>query len=112
MTAFASTLGPSAYWYLTRGTGAVSLVLLTSASCSGSAARCGRRPSGGRASRSTPSTATCRCWCIVVLAVHIITSVLDSFAPIGWLDAVIPFTPPTGRCGSASGRSPSTCCWR
>jgi methionine sulfoxide reductase heme-binding subunit len=28
---------------------------------------------------------------IVFLIVHIVTSVLDSFAPIGWLDAVIPF---------------------
>ena len=64
VTAILGAAGPSAYWYLARGTGAVSLVLLTASVVLGilgslrfSAAR------GGRGSRSTRCTATSRCWC-------------------------------------------------
>ena len=48
----ASSVGPSALWYLTRGTGAVALAFL---------------------------------------AVHILALVLDPFAPIRLIDAVVPF---------------------
>ena len=37
-------------------------------------------------------TGTCRCWRSCFFAVHILTSVLDSFAAIPLIDAVVPFT--------------------
>ena len=55
----------------------------TSAACSGRA---------GRASSSRACIATCRCWRSRCSLVHIVTSVLDPFAGINGLDAIIPFT--------------------
>jgi predicted ferric reductase len=81
----------SAYWYLTRASGTVSLVLLTLALVLGivnvaraSARRWPRFVIDG-IHRSVSLLA------VAFLAVHILTAVLDSFAPIGLLDAVIPF---------------------
>jgi DMSO/TMAO reductase YedYZ heme-binding membrane subunit len=87
-----ATAGPSALWYLTRATGAVTLVLLTVSLVIGIAG-VGRlqRPGWPRfviegVHRNVSLLA------IVVLAVHIATSVLDPFAGIHLLDAFIPFT--------------------
>ena len=89
-----TTLSPSAYWYLARGTGAVALVLLTASVVIGIV--------------GTVRVVTAR-WprfaidavhrdvsllVIVVLVIHIVTSVLDGFAPITLLDGVIPFISP------------------
>jgi hypothetical protein len=88
---FAATLGPSAYWYLARGTGAVSLVLLT-----GSVVL-GIMGSVRFAAPRWPRFAIdaihrdLSLLVLVVLAIHIVTSVLDGFAPITLLDGVIPF---------------------
>lgn len=78
-------------WYLTRGTGAVAFVLITLVVALGVA--------------EIARVATPR-WprfaidglhrflallAVVFLAIHILTAVLDSFAPITLLDAIIPF---------------------
>jgi methionine sulfoxide reductase heme-binding subunit len=88
---FAATLGPSAYWYLARGTGAVALVLLTASVVLGIlgsvrfTARRWPRFAVDAVHRDVSLLV------IVVLVIHIITSVLDGFAPITLLDGVIPF---------------------
>lgn len=91
MSFAASTVGPSAYWYLTRASGTVALVLLTGSVLLGminvtrvSARRWPRFVIDG-IHRNVSMLA------VAFLAIHIITSVLDSFAPIGLFDAVIPF---------------------
>jgi predicted ferric reductase len=83
--------GPSAYWYLTRSTGAVSLVLLTASVALGvldvrrySTAAWPRFVVDGL-HRNVSMLA------VVFVALHIITSVLDSFAPISITAAIIPF---------------------
>lgn len=92
MTIAASTIGPSTYWYLTRATGIVALVLLTAAVV------VGVLDVGRYASDRWPRFAIdgvhqrISLLAVIFLAVHIITTVLDSFAPIGLVDAVIPFT--------------------
>jgi len=83
--------GSLALWYFTRGSGAVSLVLLTASYALG--------------------TPTLLSWgdvrfprlviqllhrnvsllVVVFVGLHVATTVIDGFAPIGWLDAVIPF---------------------
>jgi sulfoxide reductase heme-binding subunit YedZ len=79
------------YWYLTRSSGAVSLLLLTAALVIGIALV------GRVRSERWPRFAVdgihraVSLLAIVFLAVHILTAVLDSFAPISLLDAVIPF---------------------
>jgi sulfoxide reductase heme-binding subunit YedZ len=83
-----------ALWYLTRGTGLVSMILL-SASVALGIVEVNRwaRPSLPRfvtaaLHKNVSLLAT------VFVAVHVATSVLDAFAPIHWLDAVIPFLSP------------------
>ncbi len=83
--------GPSSLWYLTRATGAVSLILLTLSVALGVAAVGRLRTS--RVPRFVVDGVhrTASLLAIVFLLVHIVTAVLDSFAPISLLDAVIPF---------------------
>jgi hypothetical protein len=83
--------GPSAYWYLTRGTGTIALILLTLSVAFGVAnIRRLRTPNVPRfvfdaVHRNVSLLA------VAFVGVHIVTSVLDSFAPINLIDAVIPF---------------------
>lgn len=81
----------TAYWYLTRATGVVSLLLLTLVVALGVAdvARVStpywpRFLTDGVHRRASMLA-------LVFLVIHIITSVLDTYAPITLLDAVIPF---------------------
>ena len=81
-----------ALWYLTRATGAVALVLLTVSVVLGVVNV--RRFATPRTPRfivdgchRTASLLVC-----ALLTIHIGTSVLDGFAPIRLVDAVIPFT--------------------
>ena len=87
-----ANVGPSALWYLTRATGAVTLVLLTASLVIG-VANVGRLQAAGwprfvieGVHRNISLLA------IVVLLVHVVTSVLDPFASIHLIDAVVPFT--------------------
>jgi sulfoxide reductase heme-binding subunit YedZ len=85
--------GPSAYWYLARGTGVVALLLLTASVVLG-VMNSVRFSAGPRWPRFAIDTLhrDVSLLVLVVLAAHIITSVLDSFAPISLLNSVIPFT--------------------
>jgi methionine sulfoxide reductase heme-binding subunit len=83
--------GPSAYWYLTRGSGAVAMLLLTLALALGvldvkrlSTPTWPRFVVDGL-HRSVSLLA------VAFLAVHVLTSVLDSFTSIPLTDAFIPF---------------------
>ncbi len=84
-------IGPSAYWYLARGTGAVALVLLTLSVVIGVLGSL--RVSTERWPRFAVDTVhrDVSLLVMVLLVIHILTSVLDSFAPIRLTDAVIPF---------------------
>jgi sulfoxide reductase heme-binding subunit YedZ len=83
--------GTAALWYLSRGSGAVSLILLSAAVVLGIVDE--------RRWRSTrwPRFALhglhrwVSLFAVAFLAVHILSGVLDSFAPIRLLDAVLPF---------------------
>ena len=90
----ASTLGPSAYWYLSRSTGAVALVLLTVSVVLGILDSL--RFSAGRWPRFAIDSLhrDTSLLVIALLVVHVVTSVLDGFAPIKLTDAIIPFATP------------------
>jgi ferric reductase like protein len=94
MVGFAATLSPSAYWYLARGTGAVALVLLTASVVLGIVGSV--RFTAPRWPRFAIDAVhrDVSLLVLVVLAIHIVTSVLDGFAPITLLDGVIPFVTP------------------
>jgi sulfoxide reductase heme-binding subunit YedZ len=86
-----ASAGPSLYWYLTRSTGAVALILLTAAIALGVVDV--QRWSTPRWPRFVVDSLhrNVSLLAMVFLVLHIITSVLDSFAPIAITDAVIPF---------------------
>lgn len=77
-------------WYLTRGSGLVCLVLLTASVVLGIATTA--RISAPRWPRFVVAALhrNVSLFVMVVLAFHIAVAVLDSYAPIGWLDALIP----------------------
>lgn len=79
------------YWYLTRASGAVALVLLTLSVVLGVAAIGRFRAPGVPRFMIDGIHRTASLLSVVFLAVHILTAVLDSFAPISISDAVIPF---------------------
>jgi sulfoxide reductase heme-binding subunit YedZ len=83
--------GGSAYWYLTRSTGAVALVLLTLAIALGVLDV--KRWSTPRWPRFVVDSLhrNVSLLAMAFLALHVLTSVLDSFAPISLLDAFVPF---------------------
>jgi sulfoxide reductase heme-binding subunit YedZ len=91
MTTLAATSGPSVYWYLTRSTGAVALLLLTGAVALGVVDV--RRWSTPRWPRFVVDSLhrNVSLLAMAFLVLHILTSVLDSFAPISLLDAFVPF---------------------
>jgi sulfoxide reductase heme-binding subunit YedZ len=83
-----------AVWYLTRGSGLISLVLLTASVVLGvlqvkrwSTERWPRFVTAGLHKNISLLS-------VAFLAVHVATTVVDGFAPIGWLDVVIPFRSP------------------
>ncbi|MBV9607228.1 MAG: ferric reductase-like transmembrane domain-containing protein [Solirubrobacterales bacterium] len=90
----AATLSPSAYWYLARGTGAVALVLLTVSVVLGILGSV--RFTAPRWPRFAIDAVhrDVSLLVLVVLVIHIVTSVLDGFAPIRLFDGVIPFVTP------------------
>jgi ferric reductase like protein len=83
--------GPSALWYLTRGTGAVTLVLLTVSLALGIANV--RRVQTDTVPRFVVDAVhrSASLLALAFLAVHIVSSVLDPFAPIRLIDTIVPF---------------------
>jgi sulfoxide reductase heme-binding subunit YedZ len=86
--------GPSLLWYATRATGVVAMVLLTATVMLGVAG------TARAASARWPRIVTAglhrnlALTSVALVAVHVVTTVLDPFAPIGWIAAVIPFSSP------------------
>lgn len=84
--------GTPALWYLTRGAGAVALLLLSASVVLGIVHADRRRLPGGGRLLVESAHRTISLLVLAVLAVHVATSVLDTYAPIRLLDAVVPFT--------------------
>ena len=92
MIVSAATLGPTAYWYLTRATGIVSLLLLTAIVVLGVIGPMRLVPSPGWPRFAVDSLhRDLSLLAIVLIALHVIFSVADGFAPISLVDGVIPF---------------------
>jgi sulfoxide reductase heme-binding subunit YedZ len=94
VSATAATLGPSAYWYITRSTGAVALLLLTASVVLGVMGAV--RFSAPRWPRFAVDALHRDVSLLVValVVVHVATTVLDGFAPISLIDGVVPFHSP------------------
>jgi hypothetical protein len=83
--------GPSAFWYLTRGTGTVSLILLTLSVALGVANV--RRVRTDAVPRFVMDAVhrNVSLLAVAFLLIHIVTSLLDGFAPIRLIDTILPF---------------------
>ena len=102
--------GPSPLWYLSRGTGAVTLVALSASVILGITGTL-RWRLGARTPRFVVDGLhrNVSLLVVVLLAAHVVTSLLDPFAHFGSSTRSSPSRRAIARCGSASARSPSTC---
>jgi len=89
ITAVVST---KALWYLTRGSGVVSLVLLTVSVVLG--VTTAKRWASTHWPRFIVEGLhkNASLLAVVFLVIHIVTAVADGYVPIRWIDAVLPFT--------------------
>jgi methionine sulfoxide reductase heme-binding subunit len=78
-------------WYLTRSSGFVALILLTASMVLGVVTMARFRTTAWPRFVTQALHRNVSLLAICFLGAHIATTVLDGFAPIGWLDAVIPF---------------------
>jgi predicted ferric reductase len=78
-------------WYTTRATGIVALVLLTATMFLG-ILTAGRAPSTLPAFARADIHRRIAVLTVVFLALHVLTSVLDTYVDINWLAIVVPFT--------------------
>jgi DMSO/TMAO reductase YedYZ heme-binding membrane subunit len=90
----AASHGPTAFWYLTRGAGIIALVLLSAVIVLGVATSLGWTTERWPRFFSQNLHRDLSLFCLVLIVIHVVTTVIDGFAPIGFLDAVIPFRSP------------------
>jgi methionine sulfoxide reductase heme-binding subunit len=90
----AATTGPTWFWYFTRATGMVALILLSAIMVLGILGPL--RTSSPRWPRFAIETVhrDLSMLAIVLIVLHILTAVLDGFAPINLLAGIVPFLSP------------------
>jgi sulfoxide reductase heme-binding subunit YedZ len=79
-----------ATWYLTRGTGLVTLLLLTASMVLGVVTTVRWKSPRWPRFITAALHRNVSLLVVVFLVAHVLTSVIDSFAPIHWLDIVVP----------------------
>jgi methionine sulfoxide reductase heme-binding subunit len=96
-------MNSTAFWYITRATGIVTLVLLTLTMVLGltTTARTRARNWPGFAQQELHRRLSMMA--MVFLAIHVLTSILDTYVHIGWAAIVVPFTSPYSRFWVAMG---------
>ena len=86
--------GSTALWYLTRGSGMVALLLLSATVVLGIVASVGWTAHHWPRFVSQGLHRTLSLYCIVLVGVHIVSTVADGYVPISLVDAVVPFASP------------------
>jgi methionine sulfoxide reductase heme-binding subunit len=85
-------MSAQALWYLSRATGLVAFVLLSFVAVLGLViSRRGRLPGLPRGA-GVALHRNASLFAVVLLAVHVLTAVVDPYVSIGWLAAIVPFT--------------------
>jgi DMSO/TMAO reductase YedYZ heme-binding membrane subunit len=85
------------FWYTTRASGIVALVLLTTTMVLGLTTTTRTRSRGWPGFARQEIHRRISVLSVVFLAIHVLTSVLDSYVHIGWLALGVPFTSPYSR---------------
>jgi len=94
MTAMLATSSSQALWFASRGTGAVSLVLITASMLLGIVTTARLESRGWPRFVIERLHRNVSLALLVFIIIHIASTVVDGFAPIGFLDAVLPFHSP------------------
>ncbi|HET9168929.1 MAG TPA: ferric reductase-like transmembrane domain-containing protein [Actinospica sp.] len=89
-----STLFGNPLWFATRATGSIALILLTVTVVIGVAGARRYAPTAVGRFEINALHRNVSVLCLAVLAVHIGTTLADSYVPIGWISAFVPFTSP------------------
>ena len=91
MNLAAAASGSQNLWYVSRASGLVLLVLFSVVVVLGVAGRMGSRPRGWPRFIFIELHRTLALFSIVLLALHVVTALLDPFVTIGWSATAIPF---------------------
>ncbi|HVA08161.1 MAG TPA: ferric reductase-like transmembrane domain-containing protein [Acidimicrobiales bacterium] len=96
MTSVLATVGhgSTAFWYLTRASGLVSLILLSATVVLGTVASVGWTTDRWPRFLSQSIHRNLSLFCIALVGVHVATTVGDGYVPIGFVDAILPFRSP------------------
>ena len=97
MTSGTAINGPQGLWFVSRASGLVLLVLLTAVMMFGAAARMGRAPRRWPRFAVAELHRTLSLFAVALLALHVLTAILDRYVTIGWAATVIPFLSPYRR---------------
>ncbi len=90
-------MNSTALWYTTRATGIVALILLTATMVLGLVTTNRARARNWPGFAQQEMHRRLSIIAVVFLAIHVLTSILDTFVSISWLTLVIPFTSSYGR---------------
>ncbi len=90
----AAAVGGKAFWYLTRASGVVSIVLLSATILLGIVASVGWTSTRWPRFLSQDVHRNLSLLCIGFVGVHVVTTVADGYVPIGFLDVILPFRSP------------------
>jgi predicted ferric reductase len=82
----------TAFWYLSRATGLVSFVLLSLVVVLGAVLSAKGKVPGLPRFAGVGLHRNVALMSVVLLAIHIVTAIVDPFVTIGWLAVVLPFT--------------------
>ena len=95
-------------WYLTRATGVVALLLLTASVVLGILSALRWRSSRWPRFATVDVHRNLTLLSIFFVVAHVVTTIADGYAPIGWVDATVPRPSHKGRYGEAKGTIAST----
>jgi len=97
MTRAVAAAGPQGLWFVSRGSGLVLLVLLSAVMVLGAATQAGWAPRRWPRFVVAELHRTLSLFAIALLALHVLTAILDRYVTIGWAATVIPFLSPYRR---------------
>jgi sulfoxide reductase heme-binding subunit YedZ len=81
-------------WFLSRGSGVVLLLLLSLVILLGAAVRLGSAPRGWSRFVTAEMHRAFSLFAVALLALHVVTAMLDPYVTLGWAAAALPFTSP------------------
>ena len=97
VTSAVAATGSQGLWFVSRGSGLVLLVLLTAIVVLGAATRAGWAPRRWPRFAVAELHRTLSLFAMALLALHVLTAILDRYVTIGWAATVIPFASPYRR---------------